>query len=59
VHPPSTQDIVVAGQKNGIVWALDRDDGHIVWATVKSIPYMYIICMLKVKHFMPFMAKQL
>jgi outer membrane protein assembly factor BamB len=48
VHPRSTQDVVIAGQKNGIVWALDRDDGHIVWATVKSIPYIYIyiICML-------------
>ncbi|CAK9210451.1 unnamed protein product [Sphagnum troendelagicum] len=34
VHPGSTQDVVIAGQKNGIVWALDRDDGQIVWATV-------------------------
>ncbi len=48
VHPGSTKDVVIAGQKNGIVWALDHDDGHIVWATVKSIPYIYIIPMLQV-----------
>jgi outer membrane protein assembly factor BamB len=28
------QDIVVAGQKSGFVWALDRDDGHILWDAV-------------------------
>jgi glucose dehydrogenase len=37
-HPHSKQDVTIVGQKNGFVWALDRDDGHIVWATVKSIP---------------------
>lgn len=30
------QDIVVAGQKSGFVWALDRDDGHIVWDAVRA-----------------------
>lgn len=30
------QDIVVAGQKSGFVWALDRDDGHIVWDAVST-----------------------
>jgi len=33
-HPHSKQDVTIVGQKNGFVWALDRDDGHIVWATV-------------------------
>ncbi|KAJ7294995.1 hypothetical protein O6H91_Y219300 [Diphasiastrum complanatum] len=28
------RDIVVAGQKSGVVWALDRDTGSIVWSTV-------------------------
>jgi outer membrane protein assembly factor BamB len=37
VHPHSKQDVAIVGQKNGFVWALDRNDGHIVWATVKSI----------------------
>jgi glucose dehydrogenase len=37
-HPHSKQDVAIVGQKNGFVWALDRDNGHIVWATVKSIP---------------------
>ncbi|CAM6080130.1 unnamed protein product [Sphagnum tenellum] len=32
--PEEWQDIVVAGQKSGIVWALDRDDGRLVWANV-------------------------
>lgn len=32
------QDIVVAGQKSGFVWALDRDDGHIVWDAVSEQP---------------------
>ncbi|CAI5479262.1 unnamed protein product [Closterium sp. Yama58-4] len=27
------RDIAVAGQKSGIIWALDRDDGSIVWST--------------------------
>lgn len=31
------QDIVVAGQKSGFVWALDRDDGHIVWDAVRAL----------------------
>lgn len=27
-------DIVVATQKSGFTWALDRDDGNLVWSTV-------------------------
>jgi outer membrane protein assembly factor BamB len=44
VHPHSRHDLAIVGQKNGFIWALDRDDGHIVWATVKvhSLFYMYI-----------------
>lgn len=30
----STRDIVVAVQKSGFAWALDRDNGEIVWYTV-------------------------
>ncbi|KAI4352309.1 hypothetical protein L6164_006573 [Bauhinia variegata] len=29
----STKDVVVAGQKSGVIWALARDGGHIIWAT--------------------------
>ncbi|XP_059640562.1 uncharacterized protein LOC132282791 [Cornus florida] len=29
----SEQDVVVAIQKSGFAWALDRDDGSIVWST--------------------------
>jgi outer membrane protein assembly factor BamB len=34
VHPHSRHDLAIVGQKNGFIWALDRDDGHIVWAMV-------------------------
>ncbi|KAI9120315.1 hypothetical protein K1719_007348 [Acacia pycnantha] len=30
----TTQDIVVAVQKSGIAWALDRDNGNLVWSTL-------------------------
>lgn len=30
----TTQDIVVAVQKSGFAWALDRDNGTLVWSTV-------------------------
>jgi len=30
-------DIVVAGQKSGIVWALDRDDGTLIWDAVSNL----------------------
>jgi len=33
-NTPYWQDIVVTGQKNGYVWALDRDNGELLWATV-------------------------
>ena len=33
----SWRDIVVAGQKSGFVWALDRDDGQIVWDAVRAL----------------------
>ena len=33
---PGWQDIVVTGQKNGFVWALDRDYGTLVWVAVSS-----------------------
>ncbi|MBA0574759.1 hypothetical protein Golob_023915, partial [Gossypium lobatum] len=29
----TTKDIVAAVQKSGFVWALDRDDGNIIWST--------------------------
>ncbi|XP_017637075.1 uncharacterized protein LOC108479155 [Gossypium arboreum] len=29
----TTKDIVVAVQKSGFAWALDRDDGNIIWST--------------------------
>jgi outer membrane protein assembly factor BamB len=32
------RDIVVAGQKSGFVWALDCDDGHVVWDAVSNQP---------------------
>ncbi|CAM6039507.1 unnamed protein product [Sphagnum compactum] len=32
--PLHSQDIVVTGQKNGYVWALDRNNGKLVWVTV-------------------------
>jgi outer membrane protein assembly factor BamB len=44
VHPHSKQDVAIVGQKNGFVWALDRNDGHIVWATVKFIINYNNIC---------------
>ena len=28
------RDLLVAGQKSGVFWALDPDDGNVVWATV-------------------------
>ncbi|KAG6542254.1 hypothetical protein Mapa_016382 [Marchantia paleacea] len=30
---PRRRDLAVAGQKSGIIWALDRDTGEIVWST--------------------------
>lgn len=30
------RDIVVAVQKSGFAWALDRDNGDLIWFTVKS-----------------------
>jgi outer membrane protein assembly factor BamB len=30
----SKQDIVVAVQKSGFTWALNRDNGSLVWSTV-------------------------
>ncbi|CAI7817509.1 unnamed protein product [Closterium sp. NIES-53] len=32
-HQRAKRDIAVAGQKSGIIWALDREDGSIVWST--------------------------
>ncbi|AUX47752.1 pyrrolo-quinoline quinone [Sorangium cellulosum] len=31
---PERRDLVGAGQKSGIFWALDRDDGSVVWSTL-------------------------
>ncbi len=44
VHPHWRHDFAIVGQKNGFILALDRDDGHIVLATVKvhSLFYIYI-----------------
>ena len=39
------QDIVVARQKSGFVWALDRNDGHIVWDAVRARGVHCIICL--------------
>lgn len=30
------RDTVVAVQKSGFAWALDRDNGDLIWFTVKS-----------------------
>jgi len=30
----AARDLVGAGQKSGIYWALDPDDGHVVWSTL-------------------------
>jgi polyvinyl alcohol dehydrogenase (cytochrome) len=32
-HGPA-RDLLGAGQKSGIYWALDPDDGHVVWSTL-------------------------
>lgn len=32
-HGRQARDLLVAGQKSGVVWALDPDDGSLVWAT--------------------------
>lgn len=34
----SWKDILVAGQKSGFVWALDRDTGEVLWVTVSLFP---------------------
>ncbi len=33
VELPDGGDILIAGQKSGVVWALDPDDGTVVWST--------------------------
>lgn len=39
------KDIIAAVQKSGFAWALDRDDGKIIWSTVRYLtPYHNIIC---------------
>ena len=35
----SEKCLVVAGQKSGVVWALDCDTGSTVWSTVRGIVY--------------------
>ena len=31
--PTKAGDVVVAGQKSGVMWGIDPDDGHILWGT--------------------------
>lgn len=35
------RDLVVAGQKSGTVWALDPDNGDIVWSTVRVPAHLH------------------
>lgn len=45
-------DIVVAVQKSGIVWALDRDNGNIIWSTVRGLTFWCIVSNSNIKfHF--------
>lgn len=37
------RDVVVAVQKSGFAWALDRDDGEIVWLRVSTKKCVYIL----------------
>jgi glucose dehydrogenase len=36
------KDIVVAVQKSGFAWALDRDNGTLVWSTVIYILFQIL-----------------
>lgn len=40
----SRKDIVVAVQKSGFAWALDRGNGNIVWSTVRKSQMKRVLC---------------
>ena len=41
-----SRDIVLAVQKSGYAWALDRDNGSIVWSKVSFLGIFFSMCVV-------------